>query len=64
MIFRSQQYFLLAHDHDMGEELDEFDEAPHVVNPDQSALIRKQSRQVTDFDIFSTNNLAHDRIAV
>jgi len=29
---RSEQYFLLAEDADLSDELDEFNEAPHVVN--------------------------------
>jgi hypothetical protein len=29
---RSEQYFLLAEDMDLSDELDEFNEAPHVVN--------------------------------
>nr|CAG4650052.1 EOG090X03T7 [Sida crystallina] len=63
---RSQQYFLLANEMDLGEELDEFDEAPHVVNPTRTPLMRKPtvSRSPAELDVFSTNNLAHDRIAV
>ncbi|XP_063216175.1 transmembrane protein 145 [Bacillus rossius redtenbacheri] len=29
---RSEQYFLLAEDADLGDELDEFNEAPHIIN--------------------------------
>jgi len=29
---RSEQYFLLANETDHGDELDEFNEAPHVIN--------------------------------
>jgi hypothetical protein len=29
---RSEQYFLLAEDTDLSDELDEFNEAPHVIN--------------------------------
>lgn len=48
---RSQQYFLLANELDLGEELDEFDEAPHIINPARVPLMRKNS--FTDSDLFS-----------
>lgn len=35
---RSQQYFLLAHSADLGDELDEFNEAPHVLNSGYTSL--------------------------
>jgi len=47
---RSQQYFLLANEFDLGEELDEFDEAPHIVNPARVPLMRANS--FTDSDLF------------
>lgn len=53
---------MLANEMDLGEELDEFDEAPHVVN--RTPISRKSTQSLHDFDIFLTKNLAHDRIAV
>lgn len=35
---RSEQYFLLAHRGDASDELDEFNEAPHVLNSGESLI--------------------------
>lgn len=63
---RSQQYFLLANENDMGEELEEFDEAPHNVSvrTRTGTLSRNSSRSLSDSDVFSTHDLANQRIAV
>lgn len=63
---RSQQYFLLANENDMGEELEEFDEAPHNVSvrTRTGSLSRNSSRSLSDSDVFSTHDLANQRIAV
>nr|CAG4646152.1 EOG090X03T7 [Macrothrix elegans] len=45
---RSQQYFLLANDIDLGDELEEFDESPHIANNTMTSLMRKSSRQVNE----------------
>lgn len=63
-ICRSQQYFLLANEIDLGDELEEFDEAPHNVENRQAPFIRKNSRSLSDSDVFSTHDLANQRIAV
>lgn len=63
-ICRSQQYFLLANQVDLGDELEEFDEAPHNVENRQAPFIRKNSRSMSDSDVFSTHDLANQRIAV
>lgn len=60
----SQQYFLLANEVDLGDELDEFDEAPHNVVNRQAPFMRKNSRTLNDSDVFSTHDLANQRIAV
>ncbi|ROT84334.1 membrane protein [Penaeus vannamei] len=36
---RSEQYLLLAHEADLSDELDEFNEAPHIINHSDSALL-------------------------
>lgn len=61
---RSQQYFLLANQVDLGDELEEFDEAPHNIENRQAPFIRKNSRSLSDSDVFSTHDLANQRIAV
>lgn len=61
---RSQQYFLLANEIDLGDELEEFDEAPHNVANRQAPFMRKNSRSLSDSDVFSTRDLANQRIAV
>jgi hypothetical protein len=65
-LYRSQQYFLLANEIDLGDEWEEFDEAPHNVENRQAPFIRKNSRSLSDsnLDVFSTHDLANQRIAV
>nr|CAG4649218.1 EOG090X03T7 [Scapholeberis mucronata] len=49
---RSQQYFLLANEFDLGDELDEFDEAPHNLSNRHAQFMRKNSRTSNDSDGF------------
>lgn len=49
---------------DLGDELEEFDEAPHNVVNRQAPFMRKSSRPINELDMFPTHDLANQRIAV
>lgn len=49
---RSEQYFLLAHTLDPTDELDEFSEAPHVLNSGYTSLQTTGSTQDLTFTTF------------
>lgn len=57
---RSEQYFLLAHTLDPTDELDEFNEAPHVLNSGYTSLQNSGSAQDLTFTTFCNSRNSSD----
>lgn len=55
---RAEQYLLLAYEADLSAELDEFDEAPHIINQYDTAQGINNHRSLTNthFNIFNNHN--------
>nr|CAG4640751.1 EOG090X03T7 [Eulimnadia texana] len=62
---RSQQYFLLANETDFGEELEEFDEAPHIVNRGSTTMRKAPKNSMDASEMFNiTQDSMHTRVVV
>lgn len=57
---RSEQYFLLAHTLDPGDELDEFNEAPHILNSGYTTLRTTGSNQDLSFTSLHSSGSVSD----
>nr|CAG4651714.1 EOG090X03T7 [Triops cancriformis] len=53
---RAQQYFLLAHEADITEELEEFNEAPHVLNSDTTNVPALMPRRIGPPSVYQLLN--------